>query len=1110
MTSVNYLKGFCSRSKDELTGASVNAIIPKPFSFVHDLYLRRFARTGESKIINTDRCLLAIDGSGALLPLVLNFREIPPEADDENASPRLSAFIRSPKTDEHFFLFDGQSNGYRVLNADSLTLSRIMGMTSQQLEQQEVSAADYLSELKSCAETEVNSPTSSEHSNADENRIRIKQPENGNENIVIAAQGDNSASFDIQDGVGLGGELFLQSLEQAGDYTKIHFDNVADEEMEKVEARIQTISVPDYGTVFLLAWKMPTSRKRRYHRAKHRSQQKNSKEEDGDHQYGSFIVSSSSCPYASSSASTTSTHPLGVEAVSDKAAYGETDKQSCPSASPKETETKSDLSSMVQTRSLVPQGDSRERANSAQSGFAVSESQTSDVDLTEGTPFLGVQPWKDPNFFAANVNKKGKQGGSSGPESSVGTSTNVSKLMHSVVASTTTGMKPVITRLHCIFILAMIAFVTTGITLPTVMNSRYDAFHDFADGVDAGGFEMTSFTETESELFKVHISNSMFYKAAPSKSSVWQSFKNSVERYRINMDVSRNAAVSDGGEARSMELDTHFQIVDHQNADVEILSIDEIRDYMFSHLHHLASEANVSDLSPDGSLRNAVLVFDNGNTYMAAINESTEARIRALDIETESLQDEISIILTTTSTVGLTAVLAMVIYYMHRINTTRKDILTAFLYIPQVSAKWISGMAAENLKEHLEKVSNMELEGNESDNDSVSLNSGTQDGDNTHVGSEQLQQQFRTHAEPPKAWPEENSRRGSLSPSKKLQKAASSAGGRGMRRHSNTSKFVYKSLAKIVIPLIPVVVWVIFFTLNANIILDSLRNEVARGYEVKQTVAELIEYQRTLHNLAFRMTHPDTSLGTAPLEVRQAYRGNLTILSASILSRIDTVLYGGVSLRGNSVSGYDSSRVERQAFEDDACVVLGEEAKNNCEDTSLSEGLSNFIRELFNDASIILSALPAISEGNQNALEALAEDESLLRQIRNLDGGSIALTVEIGDELSTMAANSAEEAMEESLAHQQITTVLCCLSFLVATITISLSAVNTAGKSMMASFQALLLIPEEVLAANKQIRKTLKNLTSTVSSSTGDGDSSSVLVAANMQGSSPTGSSQRR
>lgn len=1070
-------------------GHNITVIIPKPFSLVHDIYLRRFSRTGSSTFVNTNRALLGLDSSGALIPLIMNVSETPPQANDQNASPRLSASIRCPKTEDHFLLFDGQSNGYKILHADTMTLSRVMGMTARQLEAKDISAADYLSDLKAFGgdiESVCSADTSRSY-NDNQAGMQIESVRQSGKNLTAAANKPNNMSL-ADEGFGLGGELFLQSLEQTGDYSKISFDNVADEEVQNVEARVQTISVTDYGTVFLFAWKIPTSSKRRRKKRAEKAEPSTLPpgHENEKARHGSFIVSSSSCPYATSEKNRSAPHPF----------------ESMDGAG---TETKGHfpLSSLVPTRSISSNGELPEVKRTD------SQSENEGLDLTEGSPLQGLQrassdgqpslnpdgsPFQNDETFGSFTD--GKRDGARKPRggraSSVGTTTaSVTKMVQSVVGSTSTGMKPVILKLQCILISMMVAFVLLTIAVPAVIDSRYTAFDEHALSSDVGASEMMRFGQTENILAKVHIAGTDFNEAVDPEKLLWASFEKAFRTYYARMESSRNSAVSVGGKARAMELATHFDVEDKQNADSERLSVDEFRDYMHSHLQALVTGENVSKVLFGNTLRTSVLIFDNAQKYSLAVNDSTRARIIFLREATVDLQEQITIILASICAFGLIVVLGVVVHLLYLVYKTRNAILTTFLYIPQNSAKWITGIAAQALKQHIEKVTKSDLGESNDFDDSLSLNSGTQvDGDDRYDSDQAPVGQLSKS--------KDSQRKGLVEHDiNKLRKTAASGTVGEMRKHVNTSKFMVKSVNRVALPLIPVIIWVMFFIVDATLIMKGIREEVGRGYEINQALVELIEYQRNLRSLAFRVTRPAISFGTASIETREVYVDKLQELSRSVLNRIDKIQHGGESVDDSEFGGYMNSRIEQRVFAEDACIILEEDSAALCKKTPLSAGFRNFFREFFNDGAHIVSELPPISMSNEKALEQIANDISLQERIRRLDG--VGLAVEIGERLAVLAIESTSDDMDESVAHQLVTTITCSLSFIFAILFVSLPAVATAGRSLMASFQALQLVPDEVLSANRQLRKKIRTLATTVSSSKVGNEANSVLLAAEVQ-----------
>lgn len=1022
-------------------GSNINLIIPKPFSIVHDSYLRKFAQSGNSNFINTNRSLLGIHGSGALIPLVLNVKEIPPEINDETAAPRLSAVIRSPKTDEHFMLFECKSKGYKLIHADSASLSRVIGMTAQQLAEREVSAAEYLGELRSFGITPDSGDESDTATEVSMNRmsnvksLKIRTPVKSCRDLRMLADGRTTCkSLCSEDGFGLDGDQFLQSLEESEDYTKIIFENVADEEVQNVEGRVQSIDVREYGTVFLLAWRTPTRRKRT---VKDKSKNEANKE---------FTVSAVSCPYAPS-------HKIS-----------ESDSDSHPFSVPNTPLKRWPLDSIVPTRSIAACDNIPSAA--PQKMEKIPTDLTDEMTLYDST-HMNLNPDGDINTAELNTLETPRRGS--------GATTGTFSATHAIqgaIGNSSHLVNPTIMKLHSIVLVMMVSFVIVSATVPAVINHHYSGFQRHVQSVRTATSEMVHFSQALHILSKVHIAGSRFSDLVEDQAPLWSSFQEGVEAYAKHMRSSRSSVVSVGGSPRHFERENYFEIMDEQISESETLSADQIRDFMNSHLNLLIDEADPTELSPGNTVRSALLSFSNEETYSMAINESTKERMEYLRDTTSNLVEELTISLVCLSVFGVIFAFGVTVYLLQTLSTLRRSTLATFLYISRRLAKKMSTTAAQSLKEHVEMVTKVDLgEGDESDVDTVSIGSEYENESVDNTFGKQVQIEDGSQKKP---FPEDGSQFLKFQSGVEDRGAVLSSGVNEVREHVNTSKFMMKSLGKVALPLIPFVIWVVFFIVDAAFIVRDLRTEVDRGYEINQLTLELIEYQQTVHNLALRVHRPDSLHGSASLDTRKVYQRTLTMLQQSILHRLSIVLYGGKSVNGDNISGYDGSRIERQMFENDACFVLEGDLANRCRRTALTGGLRNFIQEFLNDGADIVSDLPSIHMDNEPALDDLADGHLLLKRIRNLD--NIGLVVEIGAELGQFATQASVENMDDSVSHQTITTIVCCLMFVFTTVAFSLPSISSIGNSLRASFETLLLLPDDVVTQNWRVRQQLKTL----------------------------------
>ena len=74
-------------SADEMTGQNVSMLMPFPYSHEHDVYLRRFLATGEARILNAPRELVARRKDGSIFPIDLSVTQV-------DHSPYFTGIIR--------------------------------------------------------------------------------------------------------------------------------------------------------------------------------------------------------------------------------------------------------------------------------------------------------------------------------------------------------------------------------------------------------------------------------------------------------------------------------------------------------------------------------------------------------------------------------------------------------------------------------------------------------------------------------------------------------------------------------------------------------------------------------------------------------------------------------------------------------------------------------------------------------------------------------------------------------------------------------------------------------------------------------------------------------
>ena len=246
-------------------------------------------------VLNTTRSLFGITGTGAMIPLIMKFRETPAGSEDADSSPRFSAVMHSPQTDEHFVIFDDAKKGFQILHADSTSLSFLLGLNAEHLGENEISMGDFIPFLR---QTEHYQDFGSESGWKDDESTRkishLRAPSLGRINDETWNQTKrqlhktNSGAFTETSmaRVNEKAEDYLNGLSKSSQHINLKVENAADPSAAQILARVQRIPVTDYGKVYLLAWKFDIPQK---------NKRKSTAAGKGDH-IRTFNVSSGQCP----------------------------------------------------------------------------------------------------------------------------------------------------------------------------------------------------------------------------------------------------------------------------------------------------------------------------------------------------------------------------------------------------------------------------------------------------------------------------------------------------------------------------------------------------------------------------------------------------------------------------------------------------------------------------------------------------------------------------------------------------------------------------------------------------------------------------------------------
>lgn len=314
------------RTRQALLGQNLSVLLPPPVAQSHDVFMKRYARTGRGCLVNQTFYSFFSDSGGNIVPCRVSIAEAPPS--DEDHAPSFLGLMQRLEVQEDYIIFGDISTGYRMLAA-SVQSHLMMGTSPTQLSEHDISVCKHFEQvdfefartLNGTSTFEAGPRTSSvggasllgrSHSRVDVSMgilpglADVSSPKRGQEHgLSMGSEGGGGARESKRDArrgrgqergramrrVGSGavgesgrpsakgaaikrgfnskvslvqsvlsaaerrGRSNALSLLRGGDFRPTPVRAVANSSLPRVQACVQTVTLPVVGTFYLLVWK---------------------------------------------------------------------------------------------------------------------------------------------------------------------------------------------------------------------------------------------------------------------------------------------------------------------------------------------------------------------------------------------------------------------------------------------------------------------------------------------------------------------------------------------------------------------------------------------------------------------------------------------------------------------------------------------------------------------------------------------------------------------------------------------------------------------------------------------------------------------------------------
>lgn len=1001
-----------------------------------------------------------------------------------------------------------------ILHADSRTHSMFLGIDPSQLEHLEVSLSYYLPQLlggtqsrrseQKCESqrSEVDGTTPKLYSTlVDHSRNKGQLDHEGPLCTRSPSSGKVSSEdltdVDSEESSAHNAEVFLASLEDQTGYSQISTINTQDPRSSTILARVQSIPVTDYGTIYLLVWK-PEGKKTTC----------SPKNVDATKPFK--VSQSSSCPLSKEIMTTrttkilsTPTHLPGQSSEINRSPHDPAEPETFTFSKTSQEKQVNDAEfGKPSRRAAVGAGCSLHPPvteattpqcleTKGENGVESQQSSLQSQQESSPTPTTGCINGTLVNY-KEHESGKGKTGSvCTGSSSKSGTS--AMGLLRYMIKNGISGVEDGLQQVRVLMALLLLCFIAAAIASSVELDNMYGNTFNACIGVETAGSERIFFSGTQSHILQLFVAKSPYQSTAVDKSDLWPGFQFWTDNviHTTLRSLSRSRSIK--GSAHKWSLESRFQIKEQLQQQHSKVSFNQIQEFIVSHMRQIqGSLQNISDLNPENPPNSMRLLLKNSGNVKRAMERSLDERANQfISMKTSS---QSALFLFTFMLLGFicVVVLALAFNSLFKVDRRRKEFLKTFLLISPKVVKRLRHQAGMSFLENLESVKKIELAETVKDsaaNVTFSSSCDSEDEDEmnlTDMSYEKVEDRYKIeHQE--------------FSPSRRVSQASQVLPEGGIpeeakyRRHKDSDKAFLTLWGQISSPLAILLMWSIAMSLNVSFTLDNLEKEVQRIRVTGLVFNDLFSYQQEINCFALRISHPRIVVGNASQAQLREFRDNATTLQHSVLESATMVIEGG-NVGSRSLSSLSSSTNLHNVWLEDGCSPLSQEYQSRCQSTRLKNGLNSFLRDIFVKGNEIIEELPEISESNGEAMEDILDPdmESKLQEFNSL---FYPLPLEVMSWIMDKALSTGSEEISTSLQAHRIITAISVALFAMLAALVSIPVMKKLTQTLVASVNVLVLIPNFAIASNQALRHQVKTITHKLTSSRKNKDDEAAVIS---------------
>ena len=970
----------------------------------------------------------------------MHFREVPPDQQHSVVGPRFSAVMHSPKISENLLLFDNESNNFMILHADSRSYSMLLGIHPMQLATTEISLCHYLPQLTSRPESKQSTqthessdqegeriPVSSHGNSAD--RLPCNEPINDKPSLRIrcpVAHSESTIEFsENNDGAKRYGDtnVLLSHLNRESDYAEISTANIADSRAATILARVQPIHVPDYGIVYLLAWRL----KRGIYSDNLSTQDAIMRLDNSCH----TLLSREQTVDGEEQASASGSPPFRP-----RECLKATEEQNVHDGRTTENDPR-DKRTLYET---VPAPGSISPPGYIPESQEETKTDCQDRQRRNG-PELPSLDNLSPYSPQDRQNMRKRTRGSMGASSTSSTRP-ITHLLQHILQSGTSGLKCRL-RIRRLMATLFVFYAVATVILSVEMRHFHENSSDQAINVRNGGLELTSYSVFCSSISQMFISNSPYEESVPTRSELWETFKSQSTTLVDAVLESQSHSRDLGGVSYRWALTSTFEVKEQLNRPSEVMPFEDLREFAISHVRKLQDLQNLTTFDINDPPHSATVLLENSKTTTEAMESSLSERVdQFLNYADRSLT-LIGIITFTVLSILCTTSVCVIGHSLYSISFRMKTILKTFLLLTAPMVKRLRDDAAACLRDHLQSIKELEFTNNGESIDDGSLSFDDDElgyeraftGNRETYGQVKFAQTKILSGYPPspssKVIPETRRLTGNES---RYQMSS-------FRQHKDSSRTTFFLLVQASSPIFVLIAWSIFMHMNATNTVNSVKQEVGRIRVTYLMFHELAEYQNQINFLTLRMSAPRMLPGNASQTRLEELQDQAEFLRRSILEKSTVLVEGGdldFAKGGITLDALESGRSLYRFWRNDGCTPLLKECGiEGCQDVSLEAGFLSFLRHIFNKGNEIVDEMTPLTKDNDKFMKTILNSKGLQSKLR--DFNSLFSHIQFKS-LSWIADNHLRmitNTMRECFKTNQVSTAVCVILFFFLAVVVS-------------------------------------------------------------------------